>query len=143
VPSLGRYADDAAAVLDRLGLARATIVGLSLGGLVAQALAIRHPSAANAERVEAVAASEARTVATVTGWLAAPSAAEEGLASEAITAEALVVGGGADDLCPPAAVDALADAIAGARRAVIPDFGHLMNLEQPDAFTDLVRSVLP
>jgi 3-oxoadipate enol-lactonase len=187
VPSLGRYADDAGAVLGRLGVERATVVGLSLGGLVAQALALRHPTvverlvlagcptlamategprpptidaevlggllrasfspryrAAHPERVEAFAveATDPQTVATVAGWLTAPSAAEEGLTSAAIDAEVLVIGGGDDELCPPAAIDALADAIPGARRAISPGAGHLMNLEQPDAFNQLVRSVL-
>jgi pimeloyl-ACP methyl ester carboxylesterase len=39
--------DDAAAVLDGLGVARAAVLGASFGGMVAQQLAIRHP-----ERVE-------------------------------------------------------------------------------------------
>ncbi|MFI7440046.1 alpha/beta fold hydrolase [Nonomuraea indica] len=36
-------ADDVAALLDHLGLARATVVGHSLGGVVAYVLAVRHP----------------------------------------------------------------------------------------------------
>ena len=37
-------ADDVAAVLDHAGVGRAYVVGLSLGGMVAQHLALRHPS---------------------------------------------------------------------------------------------------
>jgi 3-oxoadipate enol-lactonase len=37
-------ADDVAAVLDHAGLDRAFVVGISLGGMVAQHVAIRHPS---------------------------------------------------------------------------------------------------
>lgn len=44
--SLDRYADTLAALLDHLGVARATVVGLSMGGYVAFALLRRH-----AERV--------------------------------------------------------------------------------------------
>ena len=41
--------DDAAAVLDGLGMARAAVLGASFGGMVAQQLAVRHP-----ERVDAL-----------------------------------------------------------------------------------------
>lgn len=42
--SLEDMADDAARVLDRLGIARAHWVGLSMGGMVGQAFALRHPA---------------------------------------------------------------------------------------------------
>ncbi|ERK72937.1 alpha/beta fold hydrolase [Leifsonia aquatica] len=40
-------ADDVVAVLDDAGVARAHVVGFSMGGLVAQALALRHPGRLN------------------------------------------------------------------------------------------------
>jgi len=48
-PSLDRMADDVAALLDRLGLERVVLGGLSMGGYVVMAFLRRHP-----ERVSAV-----------------------------------------------------------------------------------------
>jgi 3-oxoadipate enol-lactonase len=41
--TMADYADDAAALLDELGWAKANVIGYSFGGMVAQNLAIRHP----------------------------------------------------------------------------------------------------
>jgi len=41
--TLARLADDGVAVLDALGVARAHVMGISMGGMIAQELALRHP----------------------------------------------------------------------------------------------------
>ncbi|MBY8976747.1 alpha/beta fold hydrolase [Rhodobacteraceae bacterium NNCM2] len=47
--TLDDLSGDAAALLDHLGVERASVIGFSLGGLVAQAIALKHP-----ERVESL-----------------------------------------------------------------------------------------
>ncbi|GAC1323197.1 MAG: hypothetical protein NVSMB16_16800 [Acidimicrobiales bacterium] len=45
--TMAEYADDATAILDAVGLDRAHVLGVSFGGMVAQELAIRHPTRVN------------------------------------------------------------------------------------------------
>lgn len=54
----------------------------------------------------------------------------------------LVVWGADDAIFPAAQADAFASAIPGARKALIPDAGHLPHVEQPAAFTAAVDAFL-
>ena len=66
--------------------------------------------------------------------------ARPGLA--AITCPTLIVVGADDALTPPSAAEALRDGIAGSSLVVIPDAGHMSNMEQPVAFALAVWSFL-
>jgi len=59
-----------------------------------------------------------------------------------IAAPTLVITGAGDVSTPPAAAEALAAAIPGARAAVIPGAGHLSNVERPEDFSRLIREFL-
>ncbi len=61
---------------------------------------------------------------------------------EQVTCSTQVIVGDLDVATPRADAELLAERIPGARLAVIPGAGHLSNLEQPDRFTDVVRSFL-
>lgn len=60
----------------------------------------------------------------------------------AIAAPTLVLTGAADEAITPAVAEALAASIPGARCTIVPDAGHLSNIEQPEAFNTLIRSFL-
>jgi pimeloyl-ACP methyl ester carboxylesterase len=57
--SLDMFADDAAALLDHLGIARAHIAGHSLGGMIAIMLGVRHPQ--RVDRLGVLSAAAGRT----------------------------------------------------------------------------------
>lgn len=59
-----------------------------------------------------------------------------------VTVPTLVVVGSDDRLTPPDMHRAIADAIPGAVLRIIPDAGHLSNIEQPEAFNEIVLSFL-
>ncbi len=56
-----------------------------------------------------------------------------------ISVPALVLHGAADQLIPPKEGEAIAAGIKGAQLKLIPGAGHLLNLEQPEAFNGAVR----
>ena len=61
--TLNDMADDAAALLDRLGLASAHVVGASMGGMIAQTMALAHP-----DRVDSLTSIMSTTGRRTVGW---------------------------------------------------------------------------
>jgi 3-oxoadipate enol-lactonase len=72
--TVGDLADDLAGLLDALGVRAAVVVGLSVGGMVAQALAARRPELVRA----AVLSNTAARIGTAGGWEARIRAVEVG-----------------------------------------------------------------
>jgi 3-oxoadipate enol-lactonase len=191
-PGLGQEADDVARALDQLGMARATIVGMSQAGRVALDFALRFP-----DRLDALVLQGAPLGGVTPGpepdetipiveysalvragrldemkrrWRThalmrtmspeAARAAEEmvrdyvgrdlGAASDLrdaepqdlarISAPALVITGAQDTPWRRRSGDALAKALANARRVEIESAGHLCNLCRPDAYNSALRN---
>lgn len=186
--TLAELATDLLALLDRLGVRRVSLVGLSLGGMVGMWLAEHAPARlerlvlcctsaaigpasmwqerAAAARTSGMPALAAAAVERwvrpsfresrpeTTAWLRDMVASQpaEGYAScctaietmsiadalPAITAPTLVIAGEDDPATPPEHGRRIAEAIPGARLAVVPFAAHLGNVEQPKAFTGLI-----
>ena len=176
-------AGDELALLDRLGVADAHLVGLSLGGMMSMTVAAAHPERvrslgllctsallgpAQMWRDRATTAREqgmgALGPAGVARWLSEPFSKEhpdvvadvqamlestppEGYAAAcsaiekmdlrdrlpSISAPTLAVAGSEDPATPPEHLRLIADAIPGARLAVLDGAAHMATIEQPDA----------
>jgi len=190
------FADDVAALMDLLGIEKAILCGLSMGGYATFAflrqysqriagliLADTRPGAdtpeaqANRENVARLAETQGtgavadlqvpRLISDATRQdhpeieirirqmieAATPrgiAAASRGMAQRqdatellpGITFPTLVIVGEQDALTPPAAAQEYAALIPGAQLVVIPQAGHLSNLEQPDLFLATISSFL-
>ncbi|HLM63225.1 MAG TPA: alpha/beta fold hydrolase [Acidimicrobiales bacterium] len=187
--STALFAADAVAVCRQIGVDHAHVVGLSMGGLVAQALALAEPDFVDAlvlcdtgthmtgRMAEAFAAivagvrdhgfpdSHGLVTSTAEAWSARTLAERPDIvrdnqretestdpqawarAAQAIldhdsradlhriTAPTLLVYGEEDGLIIPGkAAPALLEGLPHAELVLIPDAGHLVNLEQPEAF---------
>ena len=120
--TIADMAEDARAVLDGAGVRRAHVVGISMGGMIAQELVVRHP-----ERVGALvlAATFAKADAD------AQAVAEEGAARSGLGASPLaLLGGGVPDAALLAAVD------------LEQIFGFMMSLVLSPAFIERERAWL-
>ena len=188
------FADDAAAVCAQLGVEHAHVVGLSMGGLIAQALAVRHPAlvdslvlcdtglgmkpamadwlrkAAEATRAHGFPDSRGVVPDTSPGWSTRTLAERPGIARnnvreaesadpdawaraaiavadhdltgeiESVTAPVLLVWGAEDEVIRISSAEGLKRAFPGAELVVLPDAGHVANLEAPEAFDAAVTA---
>ena len=193
VSTMEMFADDVAGLMDMLGVSRAVLCGLSMGGYVAFAFLRKYPERvsglvladtrpgadtaegqANRENVARLALAEGtgaiadlqlpRLISDYTRQhapevelrirqmidAATPSgiaAASRGMALRAdstdllagIECPTLVLAGEQDALIPASVQQDYAAKIAGAQFSLIPHAGHLANLEQPEAFLQMLR----
>ena len=194
--SIDRYADLVAALAGDLGLGRVVVVGLSMGGYIALAVARRHPGllaglvladtrpdpdtpegrrgrseqqakvaeagqvtplvdglldrilAAGGSRRAEVAAQlgEMMRSTAPAGWIGALEAMKQRSDQTdllpAIAVPTLVVVGESDALVPLEVAEGMAKAIPGARLEVVPDAGHVANLENPEVFNRALADFL-
>ena len=155
---LDQQRDDIAAFVKELGLAGATLVGHSYGGLVASLVAQRHPELVGRLVIEDSPLLLPRNPPEVPerpagtlGWDWAVSAQYAlqrnvpdpawvaGLA--AISAPTLVIAGGAASHIPQELLAGLADRIPGSRLVTI-EAGHLVHKTCPEEFLAAVREFL-
>ena len=130
-------AGDVVALLDVLEVAAAPVCVLSLGGMVTQQLLVDHP-----ERVTGALVVSAGTNLTF-------PAAEQVIASwkaiwlaPGVRVPVLAVAGQHDRLAPPQMVEQVAASVPGGRLEVVEDAQHLVNLERPDRFNELLLGLL-
>ncbi|MGH2755417.1 MAG: alpha/beta fold hydrolase [Actinomycetota bacterium] len=193
--TLDSYADELAGLLDALGIDKATVAGLSMGGYIAFAFLRRHPqkvaalvladSCAEADPPEGIerrsaqqeqVASEgtAGLIDALTGALLSEPTREKkpevverakalmdnppagfvgGLEAikgrpdstgdlVGINVPTLVIVGENDALTPPDASRKMHEHIGGSRLVVIPEAGHLSNIEAPEAFNGALAEFL-
>lgn len=108
----------------------------------AAAIAVAHDRLDDvvAARLEAVGdgrgyANAARAMAALNGAPLTPRLAD-------VKAPVDVVGASADAFCPPKAAAIITDALTDVTYHEIPDAGHLMNIDDPDAVTAVLRTAL-
>ncbi len=140
-------ADNEAARAARLAAierARTEGVGAIADGMMPKMLAettrTKQPELVASVRAMMARQSPDAVAAALRGMIARPDRTEW-LAS--VRVPTLVITGRADTLIPPSESEVIAQAIPGARIAVIPRVAHLSNLEDPDAFNAAVRDFLP
>lgn len=187
------FTQDVGRVLAELGILRCHLIGLSMGGLVAQAFYTRHrdrvlslgivgsrpgsaPVFEDSQRfaeergkpIEQGAAALADSLLprllgpkvtpeareTIRDSLARlrPQSYKKVLAARlsiapfldlaTVSVPTLVIAGSHDQVAPLAQMQAIAAAIPGSVLEIMPEAGHLMNIEQPERFNSAIRNFL-
>ncbi|HEX8002156.1 MAG TPA: alpha/beta hydrolase [Mycobacteriales bacterium] len=158
-------ADDLAVLREQLGGEPFDLLAHSAGAVVAQVFARTHPVGrlvlvTPSGRLQGVSGEDVSRRETYGAWTEAARAhaatcdAEMDRIAERlfydydtvpdgeVTAETLVVAGGADRLTPVRAAEAVAASIPGARLVVLDGVGHYPWVEEPEAFAGIVERFL-
>ncbi|MEV6313157.1 alpha/beta fold hydrolase [Streptomyces sp. NPDC051840] len=100
----------------------------------------RHPSSAGAERYRRMAQSVGPAAARA--QLAAQTTRQDAFAAlRTARCPSVVLAGGRDTLCPPAFHHSIAGALPNARVLELPDAGHLVPWQRPDAVSAALHEV--
>ncbi|MFN3722133.1 MAG: 3-oxoadipate enol-lactonase [Paracoccaceae bacterium] len=188
--AMGALIHDVERVMAQAGMRDAVVVGLSIGGMIAQGLAVKRLDLVRAvvlsntaarigiaaqwqARIDAVRAGGLEAIADATlerwfgrrwrdlpeltqmramllatppeGWMGAAAAiagTDFYTPTAGLTLPTLAIAGINDGSTPPDLVKETADLIRGSRFALIRGAGHLPMVEQPDAYTALLRDFL-
>src|SRR5213594_4356475 len=159
--TLDQLADDALALLRALGIQRTHWVGLSMGGMIGQALALkapevltslslcdtssRIPADAKPQWEDRIRTAEAKGMEplvepTLGRWFTAPFREKKKDVVDKLPT--VVIVGEDDPGTPVAASRVIADNIKGSRLEIIPAAAHLSNMEQPEKFNKALSGFL-
>jgi len=165
--TIALLAEDAAALIEALDIGSVHFLGLSMGGMIGQQLAVSRPdlvqrlvlcnTASEMPTVEmwneriAIAKRDgieglvANTIQGADGYIACASAVRDMSQTHIlkdIAAESLVVIGENDPACTPEQGLVLVKEISGAQKIVIAEAAHLSNIEKPVEFNRTVLDFL-
>jgi 3-oxoadipate enol-lactonase len=150
-------ADDVAGLLDQLGLREVTVLGHSLGGVVAYLLAVRRPDLVDRLVIEDICPPFSRDRPPLErpdedlpfDWAAVVALRREAEQEDvelwdrlsSIAAPTLLIGGGPDSSVPPEKLRAVAERLPACELVEIPA-GHYVHRGRPEEFLAAVRDWL-